>query len=34
MGSEGMAFAVKKWWALNGLNLGVQTSEWTKVKVL
>ncbi|TVY87946.1 Uncharacterized protein LAWI1_G006147 [Lachnellula willkommii] len=34
VGSEGEAFAVKKWWAQNGLNLGVQVSEWTKVKVL
>jgi hypothetical protein len=26
--------AVRKWWALNGLNLGVGTSEWMRVKVL
>lgn len=26
--------AVKKWWACNGLNLGVGTSEWMRVKVL
>jgi hypothetical protein len=26
--------AVRRWWALNGLNLGVGTSEWMKVKVL
>ncbi|KAI9781741.1 MAG: hypothetical protein M1839_005734 [Geoglossum umbratile] len=25
---------VKKWWARNGLNLGVGTSEWMKVKAL
>jgi len=25
---------VRKWWALNGLNLGVGTSEWMRVKVL
>lgn len=34
IGSEGTAFEVKKWWAQNGLNLGVQVREWTKVKVL
>ncbi|KAK6582914.1 hypothetical protein PZA11_005322 [Diplocarpon coronariae] len=34
VGSEGVAFEVKKWWAHNGLNLGVQVSEWTKIKVL
>ncbi|RDL36992.1 uncharacterized protein BP5553_04425 [Venustampulla echinocandica] len=34
VGSEGETFAVKKWWAQNGLNLGVQVSEWTKVKFL
>jgi hypothetical protein len=34
VGSEGTTFEVKKWWAQNGLNLGVQVSEWTKVKVL
>lgn len=34
IGSEREAFAVKKWWALNGLNLGVQVKEWTKLKVL
>ncbi|CZT43300.1 related to SIS2 protein (cycle-specific gene control) [Rhynchosporium secalis] len=34
VGSEGTAFMVKKWWAQNGLNLGVQVSEWTKVKNL
>jgi hypothetical protein len=34
VGSEGTAFEVKKWWAQNGLNLGVQVSEWTKVKML
>jgi hypothetical protein len=26
--------AVTRWWARNGLNLGVGTSEWMKVKVL
>jgi hypothetical protein len=26
--------SVRKWWALNGLNLGVGTSEWMRVKVL
>jgi hypothetical protein len=26
--------AVRRWWALNGLNLGVGTSEWMRVKVL
>jgi hypothetical protein len=25
---------VRKWWALNGLNLGVGTSEWMRIKVL
>ncbi|KAF2009524.1 flavo protein [Aaosphaeria arxii CBS 175.79] len=25
---------VRKWWALNGLNLGVGTSEWMRVKIL
>ncbi|KAL5118618.1 hypothetical protein ACEQ8H_003469 [Pleosporales sp. CAS-2024a] len=25
---------VRRWWAVNGLNLGVGTSEWMKVKVL
>ncbi|TVY64216.1 Uncharacterized protein LSUE1_G010071 [Lachnellula suecica] len=34
VGSEGEAFAVKKWWAQNGLNLGVQVREWTRVKSL
>jgi hypothetical protein len=34
VGSEGETFEVKKWWAQNGLNLGVGVSEWTKVKVL
>ncbi|PBP17025.1 flavoprotein [Diplocarpon rosae] len=34
VGSEGIAFEIKKWWAHNGLNLGVQVSEWTKIKVL
>ncbi|KAF2657776.1 flavo protein [Lophiostoma macrostomum CBS 122681] len=26
--------SVRKWWAANGLNLGVGTSEWMRVKVL
>ena len=30
-GAEGR---VRKWWAMNGLNLGVGTSEWMKTKVL
>ncbi len=34
IGTEGMAFEVKKWWARNGLNLGVQVSEWMQVKYL
>ena len=34
VGSEGEAYEVKKWWAKNGLNLGVEVSEWTRVKVL
>lgn len=25
---------VRRWWAMNGLNLGVGTSEWMRVKVL
>ena len=25
---------IRAWWARNGLNLGVGTSEWMKVKVL
>lgn len=25
---------VRRWWEANGLNLGVGTSEWMKVKVL
>lgn len=32
-GGEGEA-EVRKWWARNGLNLGVDTSEWMKVKRL
>lgn len=31
-GERGMQ--VKRWWARNGLNLGVGTSEWMKTKVL
>lgn len=34
VGSPGQEDAVKRWWAKNGLNLGVEVSEWTKVKVL
>jgi hypothetical protein len=30
-GAEGR---VRRWWAANGLNLGVGTSEWMKIKVL
>ena len=26
--------SVKRWWAMNGLNLGVGTSEWMRIKVL
>jgi Flavoprotein len=33
LGGEGEE-AVKVWWARNGLNLGVGTSEWMKTKVL
>jgi hypothetical protein len=25
---------VRRWWAKNGLNLGVGTSEWMKTKTL
>ena len=25
---------VREWWAANGLNLGVGTGEWMRVKVL
>jgi len=34
VGNQGQEDAVKRWWAKNGLNLGVEVSEWTKVKVL
>jgi len=34
VGSPGQEDAVKRWWAKNGLNLGVDVSEWTKVKIL
>lgn len=34
IGSEQEEYEVRKWWARNGLNLGVEVSEWTKVKVL
>ncbi|KAG9247209.1 phosphopentothenoylcysteine decarboxylase-like protein [Calycina marina] len=34
VGSQGQEDAVKRWWAKNGLNLGVEVSEWTKVKSL
>ncbi|KAL3421618.1 phosphopantothenoylcysteine decarboxylase (flavoprotein) [Phlyctema vagabunda] len=34
IGSQEEEYEVRKWWAKNGLNLGVQVSEWTKVKVL
>lgn len=34
-GDEGQrGMEVKKWWAMNGLNLGVGTSEWMKTKIL
>ena len=26
--------SIRTWWAKNGLNLGMGTSEWMKVKVL
>ena len=34
VGSRTQEMEVKRWWAKNGLNLGVDVSEWTKVKVL
>ncbi|TAQ85458.1 hypothetical protein B7494_g6206 [Chlorociboria aeruginascens] len=34
VGSAAETREVKKWWARNGLNLGVEVSEWTKVKAL
>lgn len=34
VGSQSQEMEVKRWWAKNGLNLGVDVSEWTKVKVL
>lgn len=34
VGSPDQEDAVKRWWAKNGLNLGVGVSEWTKIKVL
>jgi hypothetical protein len=34
VGSQTQEMEVKRWWAKNGLNLGVDVSEWTKVKVL
>lgn len=34
VGSQNEEYEVRKWWARNGLNLGVEVSEWTKVKVL
>ncbi|KAH8816097.1 phosphopentothenoylcysteine decarboxylase-like protein [Xylogone sp. PMI_703] len=34
IGSEKEEYEVRKWWARNGLNLGVEVSEWTKVKLL
>ena len=34
-GNEGeRGMAVRRWWAKNGLNLGVGTSEWMKTKFL
>ena len=34
VGNQTQEMEVKRWWAKNGLNLGVDVSEWTKVKVL
>ncbi|KAG0645725.1 Phosphopantothenoylcysteine decarboxylase [Hyphodiscus hymeniophilus] len=34
VGSQMQEMEVKRWWAKNGLNLGVDVSEWTKVKLL
>jgi 3-polyprenyl-4-hydroxybenzoate decarboxylase len=34
VGNQSQEDAVKRWWAKNGLNLGVGVSEWTKVKIL
>lgn len=34
IGNEGTTFEVKRWWAQNGLNLGVGVSEWTRIKTL
>ena len=34
VGSSGVEYEVRKWWARNGLNLSIEVSEWTKVKVL
>jgi hypothetical protein len=34
VGNQSQGDAVKRWWAKNGLNLGVGVSEWTKLKVL
>ncbi|CAG8960848.1 hypothetical protein HYFRA_00002385 [Hymenoscyphus fraxineus] len=34
VGSEAEVDRIKRWWVTNGLNLGVQVSEWTKLKLL
>jgi hypothetical protein len=34
VGNQAQEDGVKRWWAKNGLNLGVGVSEWTRVKVL
>jgi hypothetical protein len=34
VGNQSQEDAVKRWWAKNGLNLGVGVTEWTQVKVL
>lgn len=34
VGSEAEKQDVKRWWAVNGLNLGIKTSEWMKLKTL
>ncbi|RDW75341.1 phosphopantothenoylcysteine decarboxylase-like protein [Coleophoma cylindrospora] len=34
VGSQVDEDRVRRWWARNGLNLGVEVSEWTKVKFL
>lgn len=34
VGNEAEVDRIKRWWVTNGLNLGVQVSEWTKLKLL